>query len=147
MSDPDPQDAFFLSLEEIPGDRVTLLALADWYEEQDQHDCADCLRWTVRHGHYPFRAVRAGLKKFGHEWHEGWYWWAIDDPYSGESWGHPRHCQLPPEVWRQLQHTIPYVPAVMKEYPTQRAAYEALFEAWPRVPLREADVGTWEKRS
>ncbi len=126
---------------------MTLLALADWYEEQDQHEWAVSLRWTVRHGRYPFRCRRAGLKKFGHEWREGWYWWAIDDPIYGRDWGHPQHCRLPREVWQPLQHTLPDPPAVFKDYPTQQAAYEALFEAWPRVGLLEADAGTWERRS
>ena len=45
---PDPLAAFYLALEESPGDPVTLQALADWYEEQGQTDDAACLRWTVR---------------------------------------------------------------------------------------------------
>jgi uncharacterized protein (TIGR02996 family) len=140
MSEPDPPAALYLTLDENPGDHVTLLALADWYEEQGQAGCAACLRWTVRNALYPFHYSRDLLKKNGSDWHEGWYWWALDDPYAGADWGHPLHCRLPLKVWHRLQHGFTWTPLVFKEYPTLRAAYEALLEAWPRVGPLGADV-------
>jgi hypothetical protein len=134
MSRPDPLAAFFLSLDESPGDQVTLLALADWYEEQDQSDNAGCLRWLAATGLYPFHYWRdGGLAKNSRDWHDGWYWWALDHPSAGADWGHPLYCRLPEQVWRKLRRTFEFEELVFKEYPTRRAAYEALFEAWPRV--------------
>jgi uncharacterized protein (TIGR02996 family) len=141
MPEPDPLAAFFLSLDEQPGDRVTLLALADWYDEQDHSDRAACLRWAVGNAVCPFRFTRGGGLTITApaDWHEGWYWWALDDPYAGRGWGHPLHCRLPLKVWRQLEHTFHCEPSVFKEYPSGGAAWEALLEAWPRVgPLTSA---------
>jgi hypothetical protein len=133
MAEPDPLDAFFLTLDEAPGDAVTLQALADWYEEQGQPDSARCVRWAVRCTYYPFRYCEGALKKSGKDWHDGWYWWALDDPYDGRGWGHPVYCRLPRLVWNRLRHGFAYEPRIFKEYPTQRAAYEALLEAWPQL--------------
>jgi uncharacterized protein (TIGR02996 family) len=147
MSEPDPLTAFFLMLDEHPGDSVTLLALADWYEEQGRPEGAACVRWVVRNVRYPFRYRRdGGLSVSGVEWHDGWYWWALDDPYAGQTWGHPLHCRLPHRLWNRLKHSFKYEPAVFKEYASQRQAYEALLEAWPSVgPL--IDVAPREARA
>jgi uncharacterized protein (TIGR02996 family) len=134
VSDPDSLTAFFLSLDERPGDHVTLLALADWYEEQGQSNNANCLRWTVRNAVYPFRYRRdGGLTVSTESWHDGWYWWAYNDTHYGKDWGHPLHCRLPLHVWNRLRHNFNYAPSVVKQYPTLRDAYEAMFEAWPLV--------------
>jgi uncharacterized protein (TIGR02996 family) len=140
MSGSDPLQAFYLVMDENPGDRVTLLALADWYEEHDQPDAADCLRWAARHGHRPFRyGVNGGLTVSSAVWHDGWFWWSIDDPYHGRDWGHDDSCRLPPPVWNKLRHTFNYDPAVFKEYPTRRDAFEALIEIWPLIEAIELE--------
>jgi hypothetical protein len=132
MADPDPQGAFYLALEDNPGDRVTLAALADWYEEHDQLDAAAALRWAARLGRWPFHYhANGGLTVASAAWHDGWFWWSVDEPYHGREWGHPPSCRLPRAVWGKLRHTFSYDPAVFKEYPTVRAAYEALIDAWP----------------
>src|SRR5262249_31745497 len=129
----DSLHAFYLSLEESPHDPVTLQALADWYEEQGNPDAADCLRWAVQHTKSPFRYRRdSGLTVSSAGWHDGWLWWAVDDPYYGRDWGHPRSCMLPRELWSRLHHSFPYDPAVFKEYETAQGAYEALIDAWSR---------------
>jgi hypothetical protein len=134
MSDTDALQAFYLVLDENPGDQVTLLALAGWYEEHDQPIAADCLRWAARHSAWPFRyRANGGLIVSSAVWHDGWFWWAIDDPFRGRDWGHEPNCRLPAPVWNELRHTFNYDPAVFKEYPTRRAAFEALIEVWPMV--------------
>ena len=134
MSGPDPLSAFYLVLEDHPDDWVTLLALADWYEERGEPDAADCLRWAARNGASPFcYHVNSNLKFSAPVWHDGWFWWAVDEPYHGRDWGHDASCRLPQALWAKLRHTFNYNPAVFKEYPTRRAAYEALIDAWPRV--------------
>lgn len=129
-----PVDAFYLTLDETPGDLPTLLALADWYLDHDQPAAGACIRWTVQQGYRPFRYLGPGqLSVSGDLWSPGWLWWAIDDPSLRIDWGHPAHCCLPPFVWDELSHSFPYDPAVFKQYPTTRAAYEALIDAWPRL--------------
>jgi len=131
MSGPDPLTGFYLALEENPDDRVTLLALADWYEEQDEPAAACCLRWAVGRDFWPFcYCASTGLTVSSGAWHDGWFWWAVDEPYHGRDWGHAPNCRLPRDVWGKLRHTFDYDPAVFKEYPTRRAAYEALIDVW-----------------
>lgn len=130
----DLSPGFYLALEESPGDVVTLLALADWYDEQGDPDAAGCLRWVVRLGKWPFRYHQAaGPPQRGGPWREGWWWWAIDGPSASVDWGLPAACLLPPAVWQRMVHGFPYRPAVFKEYATVRDAYEALIDAWARV--------------
>jgi hypothetical protein len=134
MADPDALTAFYLALEDDPGDQVTLLALADWYEEHDQLAAADALRWTVQHGRRPYcYPADGGLTVSSPEWHLGWFWWAVEDAVHTRDWGHPPHCRLPRTVWEKLRHSFRHRPAVFKEYPRVRDAYEALIDAWPRV--------------
>jgi len=131
---PDAPTAFYLALEDEPHDAVTLQALADWYDDQGDADAAACLRWAVRRGLGPYRYRKgAGLTIASEGWHDGWLWWATDDPDFGRDWGHPPSCRLPSAVWKRLRHTFGYPPAVFKEYPTSREAYEALIDAWARV--------------
>jgi hypothetical protein len=138
MSESDPLQAFYLVMDENPGDPVTLLVLADWYEEHDQADTADCLRWAVRRGYRPFLyRADGGLTVSSPVWHDGWFWWSIDDPYRGRDWGHDDGCRLPASVWKELPHTFNYDPAVFKEYPTRRDAFEALIAIWPLVTASE----------
>jgi uncharacterized protein (TIGR02996 family) len=133
----DPLDALYRALDDRPGDAVTVLALADWYEEQDDPKAAECLRWTAKAHHWPFRYWKNGPAQIqSANWHDGWYWWAVDDPGFGADWGHPPECRLAPALWKLLRHTFDYNPAVIKEYPTARSAYEALFEAWRKYRRR-----------
>lgn len=125
-------DAFFLSLDDAPGDRDTALVLADWYEERGEVAAAAALRWAIGRGLHPFRYNRkaSSLAVHGPSWNDGWYWWAVEGAYWAE-WGHPRPCQLPRKLWDLLPHSFAHEPSVFKEYPTRRAAYEALFAAFP----------------
>jgi uncharacterized protein (TIGR02996 family) len=134
MNDADPLTAFYLALDEMPGDRVTMLALADWYEEHGEISAAECLRWLVEYGLYPFR-YRKGetVQHSPPAWHEGWYWWAVENSQARRNWRYPRSCCLPQALWDRLKHYFDYPPSVFKDYPTGRAAYEALFTAWPTV--------------
>ena len=142
MTGPEALRAFYLTLDESPGDVATLLALSDWYDEHDDAVAAECIRWSARRKRWPFRYERAGsLSVAGADWHEGWYWWGHDDPDRGSDWGHPDQCRLPLRLWRQLRHGDPWnhTPAVFKEYPTVQLAYEALIAAWP---LAQFDLTT-----
>jgi hypothetical protein len=134
MSGPELLTAIYAALDDNPADRVPLLALADWYEEHDRVDAAACLRWAARHGYRPFHYRRdGGLQVNSAMWHDGWFWWALDDPYYGRDWGHDASCRLPRVVWWKLNHGFDYSPAVFKEYPSRRAAYEALIAVWPLI--------------
>jgi uncharacterized protein (TIGR02996 family) len=145
MSGPDPLTAFYAALDDNPADQVTLLALADWFEEQDRSDAAACLRWAARHGYRPFHYHRdAGLPFNGADWHDGWFWWARSNPSFGRDWGHETTCRLPDSVWMKLRHSFKYHPAVFKEYPTRQAAYEALIAVWPVVGAGDAVLAVWE---
>ena len=123
-------DAFYLTLDETPDDRPTLCALADWFEDQGDLSSSTCVRWTIRRGIYPIhfdRDASETITERGVSWHDGWYWWVIDRPnYAPE-----KSARLPPALWNLLSHSFRYAPSVFKEYPTRRAAYEALFDAWP----------------
>ncbi len=133
MTGHDPVSAFYLVLEESPGDTATLLALSDWYEEHGDLTAADCIRWSARRKRYPFRYHLDGpLTVAGVSWHDGWYWWANDDGRFGADWGHTQECRLPRRLWALLRHSQDYQPLVFKEYETLRQAYEALIAAWPR---------------
>jgi hypothetical protein len=134
MFGPDPLTTLYHALEQMPGDPVTLMALADYYLELDQLDASACLRWTVSRNYCPFRYSPGSLTVMSAGWNAGWYWWAIDDPHLAANWGHPQTCRLPRGLWRHLRHTFDYVPSVFKQYPTCREAYEALIEAWPLAP-------------
>jgi hypothetical protein len=130
-------DSFYLTLDAEPSDRVTTLALADWYEEHDQSDAADALRWAAEQRRWPFQYRReGGMAVCCQTWHDGWFWWAVADKAYGRDWGHPQECRLADALWKRLKHTFKYDPAVFKEYPSRRAAYEALFAAWPTYRKR-----------
>ena len=129
-------DAFYLALDESPGDKATLCALADWYEEQGHLANASCVRWAMRLGLRPIRCPRQENQRARVQdisGHDGWYWWVVDQP----NWVEERTCRLRPELWNRLAHSFPYEPLVFKEYPTLRAAYEALFEVWPAFAPRD----------
>jgi uncharacterized protein (TIGR02996 family) len=147
MSFQDPLSAFYLSLDQAPDDQVTLLALADWYEEQGDTQAAACLRWTVRRGLSPFRyRVGGAVTQSGQEWHDGWFWWTVDEPYFLDDWRFDITCRLPRPLWAQLRHSFAYEPGVFKQYPTRRSAYEALIEAWPMVDAQESEPVPQEVR-
>ena len=42
--------ALYAELEANPDDTLTLLALADWFEENDQGKPAECVRWLAEMG-------------------------------------------------------------------------------------------------
>ena len=136
-------DAFYHSLDESPDDATTLSALADWYEERGDTDRAACVRWTIRRGIHPVRFVRDNAQAVtvrGVSWRDAWYWWVIDE----RNWAEVRACRLPPKLWNRLAHSFPYEPGVFKDFPTRRAAYEALFEAWPLFAPRHRVARKWE---
>jgi uncharacterized protein (TIGR02996 family) len=138
MTDAETSEALYRTLEEDPGDLVTVQVLADWYEEHGETDKAECLRWTVRWDKFPFRYRHGEIGIKCDNWHDGWLWWAR--PRKGDAWGHPPSCQLPVEVWKRLQHTFDYHPPwVFKEYPSVRDAYDALFAVWPEVPATQKE--------
>ena len=141
MDTPHLPDAFYLGLDESPGDTTTLFALADWYEEQGDLDRASCVRWTIRRGLHPHRFDKASSNRkpiLGRSANDGWYWWAEDAPNDCEV----TTCRLPSELWNRLRHSFRYVPSVFKDYPTRRDAYESLFEAWPLfAPARRVARG------
>lgn len=130
----DPLAAFYLALEENPGDTVTLQALADWFEEQGEGDRAACLRWVVRKGYCPFRySPKAKLVVSSTAFRDGWFWWGRELQDYARDWGHPATCHLPRKLWARLKHSFAHEPSVYKDYPTARAAYEALLAVWPLV--------------
>ena len=42
-------------------------------------------------------------------------------------------------VFEPLPHTFEFTPSVFKQYPTRRAAYEALFVVWASIPLHDRE--------
>lgn len=138
-----PLDALFLALEDDPADPVTLHALADWFEEHDRPGPARALHWVASRGLRPFRYSRDRFPVSSGEFHDGWYWWATGEPGMtavAADWGLPASCCLPPPLWRAMRHSFRYQPAMIKEYPTPRLAYEALIDAWPLVLPGEEDA-------
>jgi uncharacterized protein (TIGR02996 family) len=128
-AEPRELTAFYLALEENPGDTVTLRALADWLEEHDEPTQAACLRWLAAEGKAPYRYNPAdGLMYYHHDWQEGWWWWTTSK--EKEPWGYLMACVLPDALWQEMRHTFDYRPCVFKEYPTVRSAIEAVLEVW-----------------
>ena len=137
MHGPDALRAFYLALAETPGDPVTLLALSDWYDEQGDSSAAECVRWSARKKRWPFQYHRGTLAVHSDTFHDGWLWWANDDPLFGADWGHSLECRLQPRLWKLLRRPHDITPLVVKEYETVQLAYEALIAAWPRAQLPE----------
>ena len=134
-AEPRELTSLYEALESNPGDKVTLLALADWLEERGEAKRATCLRWLVKSGRTPYRYYHENRLRFHHEsWQEGWWWWARGSEKN--PWGYPKTSTLPERLWKKLLHTFPYDPCVFKEYPTVRGAIEAVLEAWAR-PARK----------
>jgi hypothetical protein len=129
-------NAMYAALEKRPADHVTLLALADWHEERGGVAAAECLRWVVIEGKAPFRysGDDESLMHHHNTWHEGWYWWATSRERRG--WGYPPSGVLPHRVWKRLGHSFAYDPLVFKEYPSVRAAIEALIDGWQKPAPR-----------
>ncbi len=124
-------DGLYLALEDERADGLAWQALADWHEDEGRTQDASCLRWLWRRGFVPFRFSPALVAVHSGSFHDGWSWWATDDPSAGRGWGLPAGCRLPAPLWGLLRHTFRYPPLVIKEYPTVRAAAEAVLEAWP----------------
>jgi hypothetical protein len=121
------------ALEARPDDRLTLLALADWYEENAHPGAAACLRWLAEEGKHPYRYYPSnGLRHHHPSWSAGWYWWTNDQ--EPENWGYPAACKLPYLLWDRLADTFSYDPIVFKEYPTVRGTFEAAIAAWVALP-------------
>ena len=53
MSNDTIHEGLQAALDETPGDKVVLAALADWFEEQGDGPATECLRWLVRNGRRP----------------------------------------------------------------------------------------------
>jgi hypothetical protein len=129
--------SLYRALEEA-NDPVALLALADFYEEQGNLQPANCLRWTVDQGRFPFQYQARCLRVHSGNWHDGWWWWARPRPRN--TWGHPSTCELPVPLWNKLRHSFDYdAPWLFKEYKTLRDAYEALFSVWDEAVLDEEE--------
>lgn len=125
------RDALFAALEGAPDDKVTQLALADWFDEHDRPGHAACLRWLAAEGRAPFQYFEKSPIRHHHEtWEAGWWWWVTDSEES--PWGYPPGCVLPRKLWRRMDHTFTYDPCVFKEYPSVRAAVLELCRAWGR---------------
>jgi uncharacterized protein (TIGR02996 family) len=125
--------ALYAALEADPADTVTLLALADWFEEHDQDKPAECVRWLAETGKVPYRYTdEADILHHFDKWKDGWYWWTTASERKG--WGYPKDCRLPRALWGRMKHTFDYDPRVFKEYPTVRGAIEAVIAAWKRRP-------------
>lgn len=78
------------ALDSDPGDALTRLALADWYEEQGRMDEATEQRWLVSVVKYPTGRPSGGARS----WHpdEPWDWWQIGADA-------PPHATLPDEFF------------------------------------------------
>jgi len=130
-SDDPWQAALYKAIEEKPLDSVSILALADWYEEQGQTEAAAALRWLAEQKKTPYRYIyQEELKVHFDQWKSGWYWWATDA--EGHDWGHPDSCVLPHKLWSKLTHAFEYNPLVFREYPTIQGAIDAFIRAWTR---------------
>ena len=133
MSEPPILTALYDELEENPGDGVTLCALADWYEENDDDKAAECVHWLAEMGKVPFRYTsEAEIIHHFDGWKDGWWWWTTAATRKG--WGYPKSCRLPRTMWGRMKHSFPYDPVVFKEYPTVREAIESVIAAWTRRP-------------
>jgi hypothetical protein len=139
MADKGDLEALYLALNDAPGDAATVLALADWYADNDEPDSAECLRWLHEQRRWPFRYTRdAGLAVERKAWHEGWFWWTAGG--IDEGWGYPPECVLPATLWASLPHSFGDItPRVFKEYSSARGAYEALLQAWPAFQRRRRE--------
>jgi uncharacterized protein (TIGR02996 family) len=128
-------EALWSALEADPTDRLVLLALADWFEEQGDVVAAECLRWGHARRKRPFQYFSTSKIRYHYEkWGEGWYWWARQPDVK--LWQIPATCGLTNRLWKELAHTFDYDPVTFKEYRTRRGAYEALIEGWRRHATR-----------
>jgi hypothetical protein len=123
MTDDETRDALFSALESNRGDRVSLSALADWFEEQGEPDARECLRWVVAAGRRP------GFNE--HQQTYGKCFWERESP-------HPilndPPAQLPEPLWLALlENDEPHAVASFKSYKTARAAWLALLAGWKRI--------------
>ncbi len=145
MSPPLTLDQLYAALEASPASAERVLALAEHHARAGHFRAAAALHWSVLEQKRPFCYHRdSGLTVEFDDWGEGWYWWATtaadyEDANYGMDWGHPPACRLPLALWRELPHTFDYDPAVFKEYPTLRAAYQALIDGWTERLTRLTD--------
>ena len=105
----DSPDAFYLALEESPGDPVTLQALADWYEEQGHADAAalPALDGAARAAAVPLpprrrpdrhqRRLARRLVLVGHR-----------RPRLRPRLGPPALVPAAGDLWKRLRHTFDY---------------------------------------
>ncbi|MFO0843608.1 MAG: tetratricopeptide repeat protein [Gemmataceae bacterium] len=134
----DPFTALYHSLEQMPGDDLALMALADCYLEEGQPDAAACARWSLARGRHPFRYTHGSLSITSDAVSHGHWWWTNGENHPvAAGWGCPDTCKLPRDMWKQLPHNHDYPPGVFKQYQTLREAYEALIFAWPLSPAKD----------
>lgn len=109
------ETAFQAALEEDPTSSATRLVFADWLEEQGDPRAAG-YRWMGNNGKYPKEAT--SLLFIG----ESWDWWRESAYAIGPS-------VLPAAVFDKLRGGQTRSASDYREYPTRRAAEEALCAA------------------
>jgi hypothetical protein len=115
-------DAFYDELADNPDDWAVRGLLADWCEDNNLAQWAECLRWMIRHRKRPHRSSGS----------LGFTWFNADklpdmvteDPESN----------IPGKVWDLLDHG--QQAARHKAYPTLRAAEEDFYAAWEKARSR-----------
>lgn len=92
--------AFLSAIESEPGEKVHLLAYADWCEENGEDDRAYALRWMAARGRFPHGV---GMN----------YGWADGSKGQHLRYGSARECAvLPGAVFRSL----PNAPATLYDF-------------------------------
>lgn len=125
---------------------MTLLALADWFEEREKTRESGCLRWVAAMEKMPYQHRHSDDLLHHHDtWNDGWFWWTTDREKGG--WGYAPSAILPHALWDRLTHQFNYDPLVFKEYPTVRAALEALLEAWSPALVATPRKSTSKKKT
>lgn len=131
-------DAWHEMLDADPDDFAIRGLMADWYADQGDPAAEDCLRWQVGERKRPYKppeVAPGGLV----QWYDGDY----GNGYDPES-------DLPAALWSELRggetwgHRSSKDPRWV-EYPTRRAAEEALLAAWRKLAARGQAPGRKEE--
>jgi hypothetical protein len=112
-------DVFYDELARKPDDWAVRGLLADWCEDNNLPQWAECLRWMIRHRKRPYRSSG----RLGFTWFNADKLPDVvkDDPESN----------IPGKVWDLLAHG--QQAASHKSYPTLRAAEEDFYDAWAKA--------------